>query len=126
MFLVVCLALYVAAAVYTVVYSFFGAPQAATLIALITFPIVTLAFVTFRLTGSLALGGHLLTLAMFAALAALTLTTGGLNAISTPWWVTVGLMAVLLCRVSGGIFWTLMTIGLLTVVVHREMENHAF
>ncbi|MCP4547235.1 MAG: hypothetical protein GY835_12320 [bacterium] len=113
-FLVICMGLFVAASLYVGVYNLFNAKQSALLIASITYPVVTIGFIVFRLSGSLAAGGHLLTLAMFGVQCALTLTTGGLASENTPWLVTVPLMGVLLCGVRGGIIWSLLTVAFMT------------
>jgi len=96
------------APVFAPIYLWLGSPHAAGFIA-ITFVMILFSVVSLRFTRSVQLTGNLLSACLLFVLVTIASVTGGITAPALMWMPAVPLMAIILCSVSSGIVWSLVS-----------------
>ncbi|MBC8872818.1 MAG: response regulator [Planctomycetes bacterium] len=95
------------APVFAPIYQLLGSPRAALMVVLVAIAILV-AMWSLRFTKSTFLTGNLIAGCVFAVLVAIAGVSGGIDAASLWWLPSVAIIALLLCGVSSGVFWTIL------------------
>ena len=95
------------APVFAPIYQLLGSPRAALMVVLVAVAIL-LSMWSFRFTKSNFLTGNLIAGSVFAVLIAIAAVSGGIHAASLWWLPAVAIIALVLCGISSGVFWTIL------------------
>ncbi len=93
------------APVFAPIYQLLGSPRAALMIVLVAVAILVSMW-SLRFTKSTFLTGNLIAGCVFAVLIAIAAVSGGIDAASLWWLPSVAIIALVLCGISSGVFWT--------------------
>ena len=94
------------APIFAPIYQLLGSPRAALMIILAAAAIVVSMW-TLRFTKSTFVTGNLIAGCVFTVLVAIASVSGGIGAASLWWLPSVAIIALILCGISSGVFWTI-------------------
>lgn len=95
------------APVFAPIYQLLGSPRAALMVVLVAVAILVSMW-SLRFTKSTFLTGNLIAGCVFVVLVAIAAVSGGIDAASLWWLPSVAIIALVLCGISSGVFWTIL------------------
>ncbi len=96
------------APIFAPIYHLLGSPRAALMVVLAAAAILASMW-SLRFTRSTFLTGNLIAGCVFAVLIAIASVSGGIEAASLWWLPSVAIIALVLCGISSGAFWTVLS-----------------